>query len=67
MDAKRNKIKTIKLGRYSDLTLGKAIIFMQFLGPNKTFILHSMKSIDFVKALVMINNQDACVKIDGIE
>jgi len=67
LNPKKIKIETVKLGLMKELSLHKAKLFMQFLGPDKTIILDSMKSRDFVKALVLTNDKKCCVKLDGIE
>ncbi len=61
------KIHTIKLGLLKELSLHKAKLFIQFLGHDKTIVLDSLKSSDFVKALVLMNDESTLVKIDGIE
>lgn len=57
----------VKFGRLKDLSLLKAKLIIKFLGNDKTLILDSDKSRQYVKALVMMNDTTTNVRIDNIE
>ena len=63
---KTNQIQIIKIQDFTGLTIKKAKIFLKFIGPGKTIILHH-NSVELLRALVETNNTKIRVLIDGAE